>query len=137
LHPEDDAGRGDHYTFESSAAPPTIAIDGGDNLYTTDEGHGVGGFVWKRSPSGAVEKIAGQAGQDVTLNDPRALAFDGTGNLLIADYLGILRLNPDGPWSAWLTTVGSGRAGSRRALMAASTSSETRTTFGDGAQRRA
>src|SRR5438128_2436534 len=43
----------------SSRIPPAIAIDAKDNLYITDQANEGGGFVWKRSPSGAVEKIAG------------------------------------------------------------------------------
>lgn len=84
---------------------PGISIDGADNLYLTDNSDG-GGFVWKRSPSGALQKIAGngvggiptQGGPalEVNLDGPHALAFDRSGNLLIADWSGILRLNPDG-----------------------------------------
>ncbi len=90
----------------SSGIPPAIAIDAADNLYITDQGGVGGGFVWKRSPSGVVQEIAGsgaggmpgQSGPalDVALGGPHALAFDRSGNLLIADWSGILRLNPDG-----------------------------------------
>src|SRR6266571_221834 len=91
----------------SSGIAPAIAIDAADNLYITDQPAGAGGFVWKRSPSGSVQKIAGKAGPgglpgqggpalEVTLAGPHALAFDRSGNLLIADFDGVLRLNPDG-----------------------------------------
>lgn len=83
---------------------PSIAVDASDNLYITDQ---EGGYVWKRSPAGAVQKIAGngipgladQGGRpalQVTLVGPHSLAFDRGGNLLIADWAGTLRLNPDG-----------------------------------------
>ena len=85
---------------------PAIAIDAADNLYITDQSAAGGGFVWKRSPSGSVQKIAGsdaggtptQGGPalEVVLSGPHALAFDLSGNLLIADWSGVLRLNPDG-----------------------------------------
>ncbi len=90
----------------SSGIAPAIAIDAADNLYLTDQPAGAGGFVWKRSPSGSVQKIAGKAGPglpsqggpalEVTLAGPHALAFDRSGSLLIADFDGVLRLNPDG-----------------------------------------
>ena len=92
----------------SMVVPPGIAIDGSDSLYITDQGAPGGGFVWKRSPSGSVDKIAGSAetpgappsqggpALQVTLDGPHALAFDRSSNLLIADYSGVLRLNPDG-----------------------------------------
>jgi uncharacterized protein (TIGR03437 family) len=91
----------------SSGIAPAIALDAADNLYITDQSAAGGGFVWKRSPSGAVQKIAGKAAPgglpgpggpalEVTLAGPHALAFDPSGNLLIADYDGVLRLNPDG-----------------------------------------
>jgi uncharacterized protein (TIGR03437 family) len=92
-----------------SGVPPALAIDALDNLYMTDQVANGGGFVWKRSPSGSVLKIAGSgsggvpgaSGQggpalQVTLAGPHALAFDRSGNLLIADFAGVLRLNPDG-----------------------------------------
>src|SRR5258707_5507790 len=90
----------------SSGIAPAIAIDAADNLYITDRPADGGGFVWKRSPSGSVQKIAGKAGPglpsqggpalEVTLAGPHALAFDRSGSLLIADFAGVLRLNPDG-----------------------------------------
>jgi len=91
----------------SSGIAPAIAIDAADNLYITDQPADGGGFVWKRSPSGSVQKIAGKAGPaglpgqggpalEVTLAGPHALAFDRSGSLLIADFDGVLRLNPDG-----------------------------------------
>src|SRR5437870_1694845 len=91
----------------SSGIAPAIAIDAADNLYITDQPAGAGGFVWKRSPSGSVQKIAGKAGPgglpsqggpalEVTLAGPHALAFGRSGSLLIADFYGVLRLNPDG-----------------------------------------
>jgi uncharacterized protein (TIGR03437 family) len=90
----------------SMSISPGIAIDGADNLYITDQTADGGGFVWKRSALGTVQKIAGSGtggipGQSgpalqVTLGGPHALAFDASGNLLIADWSGILRLNPDG-----------------------------------------
>src|SRR5438445_214104 len=91
----------------SSGIAPAIAIDAADNLYITDQPANAGGFVWKRSPSGSVQKIAGKAGPaglpgqggpalEVTLAGPHALAFDRSGSLLIADFYGVLRLNPDG-----------------------------------------
>jgi uncharacterized protein (TIGR03437 family) len=91
----------------SSGIAPAIALDAADNLYITDQLAAGGGFVWKRSPSGAVQKIAGTAAPgglpgpggpalEVTLAGPHALAFDRSGNLLIADSDGVLRLNPDG-----------------------------------------
>jgi hypothetical protein len=90
----------------SPGAAPKIAIDAADNLYLTDQLAQGGGFVWKRSASGATEIIAGKAGSigtpsqggpalQVTLDGPHALAFDHS-NLLIADDAGVLRLNPDG-----------------------------------------
>ncbi len=86
---------------------PGIAMDAADNLYITDQSAMGGGFVWKRSPSGAVQKVAGKSvigglptqggpALEVPLGGPHALAFDHSGNLLIADWSGILRLNPDG-----------------------------------------
>jgi uncharacterized protein (TIGR03437 family) len=82
---------------------PDIAIDVLDNLYITDV---EGGYVWKRSPSGTAQKIAGKGGLalpddsgpalEVTLSGPHALSFDKAGNLLIADWAGTLRLNHDG-----------------------------------------
>lgn len=92
----------------SPNAAPAMAIDAADNLYLTDELAQGGGFVWRRSSSGSVQKIAGSPGPpgtppsqggpalQVTLDGPHALAFDRSGNLLIADYTGVLRLNPDG-----------------------------------------
>jgi uncharacterized protein (TIGR03437 family) len=90
----------------SPGPTPAIAIDAADNLYVTEQLAQGGGLVWKRSPAGAVEKIAGSGaggtpGQggpalEVALGGPHALAFDRSGNLLIADWSGILRLNPDG-----------------------------------------
>jgi len=91
----------------SPGSVPALAIDAADNLYITDQGANESGFVWKRSPSGSVEKVAGDGGPfgpptpggpalQVTLFGPRALAFDSSSNLLIADYAGVLRLNPDG-----------------------------------------
>ncbi len=87
--------------------PPGIAIDAADNLYITDQAAEGGGFVWKLTPQGAAVKVAGYAvvggipgssgpALQVTLGGPHALSFDSSGNLLIADWAGILRLNPDG-----------------------------------------
>jgi uncharacterized protein (TIGR03437 family) len=91
----------------SPGGAPAIAIDAADNLYLTDQPEQGGGLVWKRSPSGAVAIVAGKAGPfdppgadgpalQVTLFGPHALAFDPSSNLLIADFQGVLRLNPDG-----------------------------------------
>jgi uncharacterized protein (TIGR03437 family) len=93
----------------SPGPAPAIAIDAADNLYITDQGANGNGFVWKRSPSGSVQKIAGNGGPSpsgspapdgpalqVMLYFPHALAFDHSSNLLIADNTGVLRLNPDG-----------------------------------------
>jgi len=91
----------------SPGSAPALAIDAADNLYITDQGASGSGFVWKRSPSGSEEIVAGKAGPvgtpspggpalQVTLFGPHALAFDSSSDLLIADYDGVLRLNPDG-----------------------------------------
>jgi uncharacterized protein (TIGR03437 family) len=80
-------------TPPSNIGPRTIAVDFLDNLFL------VGGpveapLVWKRSPSGSVQNVASLAGLDA--RGPRATAFDWSGNLLIADWSGIMRLNSDG-----------------------------------------
>ncbi len=43
----------------SMSISPGIAIDGADNLYIADQTADGGGFVWKRSALGTVQKIAG------------------------------------------------------------------------------
>ena len=98
------AGVKTEITNPASPISPAIAIDRADNLYITDE---VAGLVWKRLSSGPVTVIAGKAGPpgppsqggpalQVKLAGPHALAFDGLSNLLIVDWDGVLRLNPDG-----------------------------------------
>jgi uncharacterized protein (TIGR03437 family) len=77
---------------------PALLFDSSDNLYLTDQY----GFVWKRSPAGTLQKIAGNGalaiagtgGQalETPLSGPHALAFDPAGNLLIADWSGVFRL---------------------------------------------
>jgi len=91
----------------ASGFTSAIVIDVADNLYIAGQTTAGNGFVWRRSPSGAVAVIAGKAGPlgpttpngpalQATLSSPRALAFDRSSNLLIADIDGIIRLYPDG-----------------------------------------
>lgn len=107
---------------------PALAIDAADNLYITDDGMpGGSGFVWKRSPSGSVVRIAGSGASvgipsqrgpalQVILLGPHALAFDRSFNLLIADSYGVLRLNPDGTlvrlFAGWAQRVAAAADGS-------------------------
>lgn len=66
--------------------PPEIAVDASDNLYFSDHDNNL---VWKRSPSGFLQVAA-------KVVSPRSVAFDRQGNLLVADFQRIMRVNPDG-----------------------------------------
>lgn len=70
--------------------PGGIAIDGGGNLYVSDEGNQV---VRKITPDGVVVTLAGDgtygfingAGEEARFRNPSGLAVDASGNVYIAD----------------------------------------------------
>lgn len=75
---------------------PAIAVDASDNLYFTDQDAKI---VWKRSALG-VQQVAAK------VTSPVSVAIDAQGNLLVADYQRIMRVNPDGS----LTVLADGSA---------------------------
>jgi sugar lactone lactonase YvrE len=98
--------------------PAGIAIDSSDNLYVADYGNEV---IRKITPLAVVSTIAGQAGvtgEDdnsvalaATFTRPYSLAFDGNGNLFIADGTTIRELTPSGAVSTFSNATASNHGG--------------------------
>jgi sugar lactone lactonase YvrE len=94
-------GAGNQATF---SFPSGIAVDTAGNVFVADSANST---IRKIDPTGTVSTIAGQAGQcghkdgppaQSLLCNPKGMAFDGQGRLLIADELShvIRRLESDG-----------------------------------------
>lgn len=80
-----------------------LAIDSFDNIYVAQN---YPGYVWKITPGGTVQKIAGSGtgtfdgnsapALSASLAGVHSLAFDSSGSLLMASWDWLWRLNPDG-----------------------------------------
>ena len=111
------SGDGGDATSASLNFPWGVALDGSGNLYIADR---VNHRVRKVSPSGTISTVVGNgsagysgdggAATSASLNSPYGLAFDGSGNLYIADRLNqvIRKVSPSGTIS---TVAGNGTAG--------------------------
>jgi sugar lactone lactonase YvrE len=92
-----------------------LAIDAGGNLYIADSGNQM---IRKVTPAGVVTTFAGTGvpgaqngpAASATFNAPTGVAFDGTGNLLVADFGNkmIRKITPAGIVS---TVAGNGNVG--------------------------
>ncbi len=79
----------------------SLAIDQSDNLYVADFNNLL---IRKVTPAGVVTTLAGNRsrghlngqGNAATFDGPAGLTIDATGNLYVADYLTIRKINPGG-----------------------------------------
>ena len=95
--------------------PEGVAVDAEGNILVADWGND---RVRKITPDGTVSTLAGSgsygfadgAGAAAQFNEPRGIAVDGKGNILVADYHNhrVRKITPDGTVS---TLAGSGRKG--------------------------
>ncbi|GAB5522944.1 MAG: hypothetical protein Roseis2KO_08160 [Roseivirga sp.] len=98
--------------------PFGIAVDAFGNIFVSDLGNTNANTIRKITPDGVVSTFAGSAGfsgntdnygTSATFTSPKGLAFDGSGNLFVADGFNIRKIATDG----LVTTVaGNGSAGS-------------------------
>ena len=80
---------------DAAMRPLRLATAGDGSVYIADGGHNA---VWKVDPGGTIHRFAGRAdgtggfggnggpADQATLNDPEAVAVDGSGNVYIADF---------------------------------------------------
>ena len=90
-------------TSASLAGPRGVAVDARGNLYIADTWHY---SIRKVSSDGIITTVAGKlpptqgpcqsAGGGTELSLPTGLAVNGSGDIYIADYSGILKFSPDG-----------------------------------------
>jgi uncharacterized protein (TIGR03437 family) len=112
------SGDGGPATSASLFRPFGVAVDAAGNVYIGD---GNNNRIRRVRPDGVINTVAGNGSVSTTANDgpalsanlvvPKGLAFDGAGNLYIAETLGnrIRKLTPAGIMS---TVAGTGQNGS-------------------------
>jgi uncharacterized protein (TIGR03437 family) len=97
------SGDGGLATAATLNHPEGMALDGGGNLYIADSGNQ---RIRKVDNRGVITTVAGNGSYGVSgdggqataamLESPNGVAIDGSGNLYIADYAGIRKVNPAG-----------------------------------------
>ncbi len=104
-------------TLAQFNGPQSVAVDTNGNIFVADTGNHT---IRKINPAGVVTTIAGFPGSPgsadgtnaaARFNQPAALAFDGTGNLFVADSENsvIREISPEG--TDWIVTTIAGSAG--------------------------